>query len=147
MTATRQASLSFTSPWSLLKLYPMSQWCHLTMSSSVIPFSFWAQFFPTSWSFPTSRLFSSGGQSTWASPSASVLPMNIQDWFPLDWLVGSPCSLRDSQESSPTPQFKSINSSVLSLLYGTTLTSLHDYWKNHNFDYMDPCQQNDVFAF
>ena len=49
-------------------------------------------------------------------------------------LVGSPCSPRDSQESSPTPQFKSINSSVFSFLYSPTLTSLHDYWKNHNLD-------------
>ena len=51
-----------------------------------------------------------------------------------DWQVGSPCSPRDSQESSPTPQFKSINSSVLSFLYSPTLTSIHDYWKNHSFD-------------
>ena len=56
--------------------------------------------------------------------------------FRLDWLVGYPCSLRDShsQESAPTPQFKSINSSVLSLVYGPTLTSVHDCWKNHSFD-------------
>ena len=51
-----------------------------------------------------------------------------------DGLVGSPCSPRDSQESSPTPQFKSINSLVLSLLYGPTLTSIHDHWKNHSLD-------------
>ena len=57
-----------------------------------------------------------------------------------DWLVCSPCSPRDSQESSPTPQFKSINSSAFSLLYGPTVTSIHDYWKNHSFDYMDICQ-------
>ena len=49
-------------------------------------------------------------------------------------LVGSPCSTRDSQESSPTPQFKSINSSALSLLHSPTLTSIHDYWKNHSLD-------------
>ena len=54
--------------------------------------------------------------------------------FLQDGLVGSPCTPRDSQESSPTPQFKSINSSVLSFLYSPTLTSLHDYWKNHSFD-------------
>ena len=53
--------------------------------------------------------------------------------FRMDWL-GSPCSPRDSQESSPTPQFKSINSSVLSLLHSPTLTSTHDYWKNHSLD-------------
>ena len=64
-----------------------------------------------------------------------------------DWLVWSPCSPRDSQESSLTPQFKSINSLVLSLLYGPNLTSLHDYWKNHSFDYMDLCQQSNVSAF
>ena len=54
--------------------------------------------------------------------------------FLYDWLVSSPCSPRDSQESSPTPQFKSINSSVLSFLYSLTLTSIHDYWKNHSLD-------------
>ena len=62
--------------------------------------------------FPSIRVFSnesSDGQSIGASASASVLPMNVQDWFPLDWLVWSPCSPRDFQESSPTPQFKSIN--------------------------------------
>ena len=56
----------------------------------------------------------------------------FQDWFPL--LVSSPCRPRDSQESSPTPQLKSINPSALSLLYDPTLTSIHDYWKNHSFD-------------
>ena len=54
--------------------------------------------------------------------------------FLKDWLVGSPCCPRNSQESSPTPQFKSINSLVLSFLYGPTLTSIHNYWKNHSFD-------------
>ena len=58
------------------------------------------------------------------SASVSILLMNIQDWFPLGWLVWSPCCPRDSQESSPTPWFKSINSLVLSLLYGPTLTWL-----------------------
>ena len=62
-------------------------------------------------------------------------------------LVGSPCSLRDSQESSPTPQFKSINSLALSLLYSPTLTSIHDYWKNHSLDQMDFCWQSNVSAF
>ena len=57
--------------------------------------------------------------------------MNTQDWFLLDGLVGSPCSPRDSQEPSPTPQFRSINSSALSFLYSPTLTSIHGHWKNH----------------
>ena len=63
------------------------------------------------------------------SVSTSVLPMNTQDWSPLEWTVRSPCSPRDSQESSPTPQFKSLNSLALSFLYSLTLTSIHDYWR------------------
>ena len=62
---------------------PLSRWCHPTISSSVIPFSSWHQSFPASGSFPLSQLFTSGGQSIRVSGSASVLPMNIQDWFPL----------------------------------------------------------------
>ena len=62
-------------------------------------------------------------------------------------LVGSPCSPRDSQESSPTPQFKTINSSVLSLHHSPTLTSIHDHWKNHSLDEMDLCWQSNVSAF
>ena len=85
-------------------------------------------------SFPMSRLFTSGGQSIGVSASASVLSVNIQDWYPLGWQVWSPCSPRDSQESSPTPQFKSISSSALSLLYSPTLTFIHDYWKDHSLD-------------
>ena len=62
-----------------------SQWCHPTISSSVIPFSTWLQSFPTSESFPVSQFFTSGGRRIGASASASVLPMNIQDWPPLGW--------------------------------------------------------------
>ena len=93
-------------------------------SYSVIPFSSHLQSFPSSGSFQMSQFFASGGQSIGVSASASDLPMNIQDWFPLGW-TGSPCSPRDSQKSSPTPQFKSINSLVLSFLYSPTLTSIH----------------------
>ena len=64
---------------------PSSQWCHLTISSSGVPFSSCLQSFPESGSFLMSQLFTSGGQSIGASPAASVLPMNIQDWFPLEW--------------------------------------------------------------
>ena len=95
---------------------PLSWWYHPTISSSVIPFSSCPQSFPASESFPISQISTSGGQSIGASASTSVLPMNTQDWFPLGWLVGSPCSPRDSQESFPTPQFKSINSWALSCL-------------------------------
>ena len=64
---------------------PLSWWCHPTISSSVIPFSSWLQSFPASGSFPLSQFFVSGGQNIGVSASASVLPMNIQDWFPLGW--------------------------------------------------------------
>ena len=74
-----------------------------------------------------SQIFASDGQSIGVSASASVLPMNIQDG-----LVGSPCRPRDSQESSPTPQFKSISSPALNFLYSPTLISIHDHWKNHS---------------
>ena len=125
---------------------PLSWWCHPTTSSSVIHFSSSLQSFLASGSSPMSQFLKSGGQSIGVSPSASVLPINIQDLFPLGttgW-ISSPtgefplgwtgCSLRDAQESSPTPQFKSINSLALSFLYSPTLTSIHDYWKNHSFD-------------
>ena len=65
---------------------PLSRWCHPTTSSSVVPFSSCLQCFPVSGSFPLSQVFASGGQSTGASASASVLPMNIQDWF-IHWQV------------------------------------------------------------
>ena len=72
---------------------PLSRWCPPTIPSSVASFSSWLQSFPASGSFPISWLFTSGGQSNGVSASASVLPMNIQGWFPYDWLVWSPCSL------------------------------------------------------
>ena len=64
---------------------PLCRWCHLTISSSVVPFSFHLQSFPASESFPVSWFFASGGQRIEISPSASVLSMSIQDWFPLGW--------------------------------------------------------------
>ena len=108
---------------------------HLILCWPLLP----ASIFSASGSFQISQFFTSGGQSTGVSASASALPMNTQDWFPL----GSPCRPRDSQESSPAPQFKSINSLALSLLYGPTLTSVHDYWESHSFGYMDLCWQSD----
>ena len=111
---------------------PSSRWCHSTISSSVIPFSSCLQSFPASGSFPVSQFFASGGQSI--GVSASVLPMNIQDWFPLGWTSWISLQSKGLSRSSPPPQFKSINSSALSFLYSPTLTSIHDYWKNHRFD-------------
>ena len=80
------------------------------------------------------QLFTWGGQSTGVSALESFLPKKSQGWFLQNGLVGSPCSPRDSQESSPTPQFKSINSSALSLLHSPTLTSIHDHRKKHSLD-------------
>ena len=105
---------------------PSSRWCHPAISSSIVPFFSCPQSLPASESFPVSQLFAWGGQSTGVSASASFPPKKSQGW--------SPCSPRDSQESSPTPQFKSINSSMLSFLHSPTLTSIHDHWKNHSLD-------------
>ena len=112
---------------------PLSWWCHPTISSSVVPFSSCLQSFPASGSFPVSQFFASCGQSIGVSASVEVLPMNIQDWFPLGW-TGWISLKSKSQESSLAPQFKSISSLVLSFLYGPTLISIHDCWKNHSFN-------------
>ena len=114
---------------------PLSWWCHPTISSSVIPFDSCLQSSPASGSFPMSGLFPSGGQSIGASASASGLPMNIQDWFLLGLTGLISLQSKGLSSISPTAQFKSIDSSALSLLYGPTLTSIHDYWKNHSWLY------------
>ena len=107
---------------------PSSPWYHPAISSSVIPFTSCPQSLPASESFPMSQLFAWGGQSTGVSALASFLPKKSQKSDLLqNGLVGSPCSPRDSQESSPTPQFKSINSLALSLLHNPPLTSIHDH--------------------
>ena len=126
---------------------PSSQWCHPTISSSSSPSPPVFNLFQHLGLFPMSQFFASSGKSIGVSVSALVLPINIQDWF-LWGLTGLiSCSPRYSQESSPMPQFKSISSSALSFLYGPTLTSIHDYWKSHSFDYMDLCLQGNVSAF
>ena len=122
------------SPGTCSNSCPLIQWCHPTISSSVVPFSFRLQSFPASGSFLMSQLFAPGGQSIGASASASVLPMNIQDWFPLGWTGLISLQSKDSQMSSSTPQFKNINSLVLTFLCSPTVTYMPDYWKNHIFD-------------
>ena len=84
--------------------------------------------------FPMSQLFTWGGQSFGVSASISVLPMNTQDWSPLGWTGWISLQSKGLSESSPTPQFKSISSSVLSILHSPALTSMHDHWKKHSFD-------------
>src|SRR5574340_1021861 len=79
--------------------------------------------------------------------SFSISPSNEHPGLISFRMVGSPCSPRDSQESSPTPQFKSINFLMLSFLYGPTLTYIHDYWKNRFFEYIVLCWQSNICAF
>ena len=113
---------------------PLSRWCHPTISSSVIPFSSRLLSFPVSRSFQMSQLFSSGGQSIGVSASASVLPMNNHDWFPSGLTAWISLQSKGLSRVFSTPQFKSINSSVLCFLYSPTLTSIYDHWKNHSLD-------------
>ena len=113
---------------------PLSWWCHPTISSSVVPFSSCLQSLPASGSFQMSQFFASGGQGIGASASASILPMYIQDWFPLG-LTGL-ISLQFKGLSRIFSQHHSSKASILHLsaLFIVQLThpSIHDYWKNHS---------------
>ena len=134
------------SPGACSNSYPLSQWCYPIISSSVAPFSSCPQSFPASGSFPISWLFAWGAQSIGASASASVLPVNIQGWFPLGLtgLISLPSKGLSRIFFSATvwkPQFFS------ALLSFWSLTSIYNYWKNHSFDYTDLCQQSDVSPF
>ena len=143
-TVVHQASLSFIMSQSLLKL---------TSIESVMLFNHFVLFCPLLLLpsvFPSIRVFSkeSALHIRWPKYwSFSISPFNEYSElisFRTDWL--DLLAVQATQESSPTPQFKSMNSSALSLLSGPGLTSIHDYWKNHSFDCMDFCQQSDVSA-
>ena len=130
----RQASLSITNSQSSLRL---------TSTESVMPSShlilcrpllLLPPIPPNIRVFSKSQLFPRGVQSTGVSALVSFLPKKSQADLLQNGPVGSPCSPRDSQESSPTPQFKTINSSALSLLHSPALTSIHDHRKNHSLD-------------
>ena len=126
---------------------PLSRWCHPTISSSVTLFSC-PQSFPASGSFPVSWLFKSGPKVLGHSVLTLVLPMNIQGWFPLGSTSLISLLSKDTLKSLLQP-----HSSKTSILWHSaffivpTLTSVHDYWKNHSFDYTDLCRQSDVYAF
>ena len=126
---------------------PSSRWCQSAIASSVIPFSSCPQSLPTSRSFPTSQLFAWGGQSIGVSASASVLQMNIQDWFPLGWTG-----------------WISLQSKGLSRVLSNTIVQKHQFFsaqlssqsnshihtwplENHSLDQMDLCWQSNVSAF
>ena len=115
----------------------LSRRCHPTILSSAVPFSSCLQSFPPLGSFPVSQFFTSGDQSIGASTSASVLPMNIQGWFPLGltgWISLRSKGLSRVFSSTTVQKHQFL---ALSLLYGPALISVHDYWKTHSFDYMD----------
>ena len=126
---------------------PLSQWCYLTISCSAAAFSFCLQSFPASGSFPMSQLFASDDQSTGASASISVLPMNIQGWFPLG-LTGL-ISLRSkglSRVFSSTIIWKYQFFGAHLFLWSNS--HIHTWlMENHSFDYMDLCPQSDASAF
>ena len=133
------------------RVYPnsclLSWWWHPTISSSVFPFSR-LQSFPASGSFPMSQLFTSCDQSIGVSASASVLPINTQDWSPSEWTgwislqskglsrVLSNTTVQKHQffGAQSWTQLKWFSSSSSSFLYGLTLTSIHDHWTNHSLD-------------
>ena len=144
-TAARQASLSITNSRSLLKLM-----CIISVMPSnhlilCVPFSSCLQCFPASGSFPVGQFFTSGGHSI--GTSASVLPMNIQNWFPLG-LTGLILQSK-TQESSHKSHLQHLSSKapILQCSPFFMVQLIHDYWKNHSFEYTDPCRQSYVFAF
>ena len=147
MDCCMPGSLSFTIFQSLLRFMITELVMLSNLSSSISPFSFCLQSFPAPGSFPMSWLLVLDGQSIAGSTSAAILLMNIQSWFPLELTGLISLQSKRLSESSPTPQFKSINSCVLSFLYGPNLISILDYWKKHSFDYMDICWQSNVSAF
>ena len=113
---------------------PLSWWCNPTISSSVISYSSCPQSFPASGSFQMSQLFTLGGQSIGVSASTSVLPMNTQDWSPLGWTVWISLQSKGLSRVFSSTTVQKHGSLVLSFLHSPTLTSIHDYWKNHSLD-------------
>ena len=110
---------------------PLSQWCRLAISSSVILFSSCPQSFPASGSFNMSQLCTSGGQSTRVSASTSVLPMNTEVWSPLGLTGWISLQFKGLSRVFSNTTVQKHQFLVLSFLYGPTLTSTHDYWKTH----------------
>ena len=129
-TAAHQASLSLTISWSLPKFMSIES----VMPSNHLILCLRLLLLPSI--FPSNKVFSSESALAIRWPSASVLPKSIQGWFPLGLTGWSPCFPWNSQESSSSPQFKNVNSLVLRLLYGPTVTSAHDCWKGCSLDHL-----------
>ena len=115
-----------STPEACLNSCPLTQWCHPTISSSIIPFSSHLQSLPASGSFPRNQFFTSGGQSIWVSTAASILPMNILDWFPLRWTAWISLQARGLSRVFSNTTVQKHQFSVFSFLYSPTLTSIHD---------------------
>ena len=144
-TAACQVSLSVTNSQGLLKLMSLESvmpsnhiilCCPLILPSIFLSIRIFSNELALCIRWPKYQRF-----------SFSISPSNEYSELISFRIDRSPCSPRDSQESSPAPQFKNISSLTLSLLYGPSLTSVCDYWKNHSFDQMNLCWQNDVSAF
>ena len=135
---------SSPSPGACSDSCPLSLWCHPTILFSVVPFS-------------SCLLSQCQGLFQWVSSShpcgqsigasASVLPMNIQGWFPLGWTGWISLQSKGLSRVFSNTIVQKHPFLMLSFLYHPTLTSMHDYWKNHSLDYMDTCQQTNVSAF
>ena len=132
--AARQASLSITNSQSLLK--PMSIESVMPSNHLILccPLLLSPSIFPSIRVFQMSQLFASGGQSIGVSASASILPMNIQDWSPLGWTGWISLQSKGLSRVFSNTTVQKHQFFALSLLHSPTLTSIHDYWKNHNFD-------------
>ena len=142
-----RSSCPSTTPGAYPNSCPLSWWCHTTILSSVIPFSFCPQSFLASGSFQMSRLVTSGHQNTEVSASTLVLPMNTQDWYSLGWtgwisLWSKGLSRVFSNTTVQKHQFFSAH-----FLHSPTLTSIHDYSKSHSLDKTELCWQWNVSAF
>ena len=121
---------------------PLGQWCHPSIAPSVVPFSSCLQSFPASWNFQMSQFFTSSGQSIGVSASALVLPMNIQNWFPLEltgWIFLQSKGLSRVFFNTTVQKHQFFGAQLSSQ---SNSHSKHDYWKKHSFDQTDLCCQS-----
>ena len=139
-TTACQAPLFSTVSWSLLRLIPSSGWCYQIILSSAAPVTFCLQSFP-------GLAIPIRWPKYWSFSLASSLSYEYSGLISYRTDHFDYCTVQGNlKESSPAPQFESINSSAFSLLYGPTLKSIHDYWKNDSYDYMDLCKWSGASA-
>ena len=134
-------------PWVYSNSCQSSQWCHPTISSSVVPFFSCPQSLPVSRSFPVSQLFTWGHQSIGVSAPVSVLPLNTQDRSPLQWTGWISLKSKGLSRVLQHPSSKALILQCSAFFTVSTLTSVHDHWKNHSLDQTDLCWQSNVSAF